>query len=215
MSAPTPTVFVVDDEEAVGDSIAMLLRTVGLATRVYRDARVFLQEYRPDMAGCLLLDVRMPKMSGLELQQVLAARNVTLPVIFITGHGDVPMAVEAMRAGAMDFIQKPFNDDELIRRVQKALEEDAHERELLQRREELERRWDDLTPREREIALRIADGQANKRVAAELDISARTVELHRARILQKMGVRSLAHLVRMMVALKERRHAPGGNDASG
>ena len=204
MSAPVPTVFVVDDEEAVGDSIAMLLRTVGLATRVYRDARVFLQEYRPDQPGCLLLDVRMPRMSGLELQQELVARHVTLPVIFITGHGDVPMAVEAMRAGAMDFIQKPFNDDELIRRVQKALEEDAHERELLQRHEEIERRWGGLTPREREIALRIADGEANKRVAAELDISARTVELHRARILQKMGVRSLAQLVRMVVALKDK-----------
>jgi len=204
MSAPAPTVFVVDDEEAVGDSIAMLLRTVGLATRVYRDARVFLREYRAEQTGCLLLDVRMPKMSGLELQQELVARNVTLPVIFITGHGDVPMAVEAMRAGAMDFIQKPFNDDELIRRVQKALEEDARERELLQRHEEIERRWGGLTPREREIALRIADGEANKRVAAELDISARTVELHRARILQKMGVRSLAQLVRMVVALKDK-----------
>ena len=204
MNERTPVVFVVDDEEPVGDSIAMLLRTVGLATRVYRDARVFLQEYRPDQPGCLLLDVRMPRMSGLELQQELVARHVTLPVIFITGHGDVPMAVEAMRAGAMDFIQKPFNDDELIRRVQKALEEDAHERELLQRHEEIERRWGELTPREREIALRITDGQANKRVAAELDISARTVELHRARILQKMSVRSLAQLVRMVVALKDK-----------
>jgi len=198
-----PTVFVVDDEEPVGDSIAMLLRTVGLQTRVYQDARVFLQEYRPEMPGCLLLDVRMPKMSGLELQQALIDRNVTLPVIFITGHGDVPMAVEAMRAGALDFIQKPFNDDELIRRVQRALEEDARERAMLQRTEEIERRWAGLTPREREIAVRIADGQANKRVAADLEISARTVELHRARILQKMGVRSVAQLVRMMVALKD------------
>ena len=202
MNAPGPTVFIVDDEEPVADSIAMLLRTVGLATKIYRDARVFLEEYRADQPGCLLLDVRMPKMSGLELQQALIARNVSLPIVFITGHGDVPMAVEAMRAGALDFIQKPFNDDELIRRVQKALEEDARERELLQRREELERRWAGLTPREREIALLIADGQANKRVAADLEISARTVELHRARILQKMGVRSLAQLVRMMVALK-------------
>jgi FixJ family two-component response regulator len=205
MNAPGPTVFIVDDEEPVADSIAMLLRTVGLATKIYRDARVFLEEYHADQPGCLLLDVRMPKMSGLELQQALIARNVSLPIVFITGHGDVPMAVEAMRAGALDFIQKPFNDDELIRRVQKALEEDARERELLQRREELERRWAGLTPREREIALLIADGQANKRVAADLEISARTVELHRARILQKMGVRSLAQLVRMMVALK----APG------
>jgi len=203
MSAPAPQVYVVDDEEAVGDSIAMLLRTVGVSARVYRDPRRFLEEYRPEQPGCLLLDVRMPQMGGLEMQQELIRRNATLPVIFITGHGDVPMAVEAMRAGAVDFLQKPFNDDELIRRVQKALEQDARDRELLQRREELERRWKDLTPREREIAGRIAHGLANKKVAAELGISVRTAELHRARILQKMGVRSVAQLVRMVVALKE------------
>ena len=201
MSEPKPTVFIVDDEEAVGDSIAMLLKTVGLATRRYTDARVFLEEYRPELPGCLLLDVRMPKMGGLDVQRELVRRNVALPLIFITGHGDVPMAVEAMRSGALDFIQKPFNDDELIRRVQKALEEDAREREIAQQHGEVARRWHELTPREREIARRIADGQANKVVAADLDISARTVELHRARILQKMGVRSVAQLVRMLMTL--------------
>jgi two-component system, LuxR family, response regulator FixJ len=203
MNAVTPTVYIVDDEEPVADSIAMLLKTVGLRTRIYNDARAFLDEYRPEQPGCLLLDVRMPRLSGLEVQQELIRRNVTLPVIFITGHGDVPMAVEAMRAGALDFIQKPFNDDELIRRVQKALEEDTRERELLQRHEEIGRRWKELTPREREIAARIAEGEANKVVAAELGISVRTAELHRARILQKMGVRSVAQLVRMLVALKD------------
>ena len=197
-----PTVFVVDDEEPVGDSIAMLLRTVGLASRVYRDPRRFLEEYRPEQPGCLVLDVRMPQMGGLEVQKELARLNATLPIIFITGHGDVPMAVEAMRGGAIDFIQKPFNDDELIRRVQKALEQDARDRELLQRHEEIERRWKELTSREREIADRIADGQANKKIAAELGISVRTAELHRARVLQKMGVRSPAQLVRMLIALK-------------
>jgi len=201
VSTLVPVVFVVDDEEPVGDSIAMLLRTVGLTARVYRDPRAFLDDYRPEQPGCLLLDVRMPQLSGLELQQELIRRNVTLPVIFISGHGDVPMAVEAMRAGALDFMQKPFNDDELIRRVQKALEQDAQERALLERREEIERRWAELTAREREVARRIADGQANKVVAAELGISARTVELHRARILQKMGVRSLAQLVRILMML--------------
>jgi FixJ family two-component response regulator len=209
MSARTPVVFVVDDEEAVGDSIAMLLRTVGLTARVYRDAREFLQEYRPDQPGCLLLDVRMPQMGGMELQRELIARNVTLPVIFITGHGDVPMAVEAMRAGALDFMQKPFNDDELIRRVQKALEQDAHERALLERRDEIERRWAELTAREREVAARVADGKANKVVAAELGISTRTVELHRARILQKMGVRTLAQLVRALALLEDATGGPG------
>ena len=201
---PAPTVFVVDDEEAVGDSIAMLLRTVGLAARVYRDPRAFLDDYRPEQPGCLLLDVRMPHLGGLDVQRELARRNVALPVIFITGHGDVPMAVEAMRAGAIDFIQKPFNDDDLIRRVQQALEQDARERELLQRREELERRWQALTPREREIAARIAEGEGNKQVAAGLGISVRTAELHRAHVLRKMGARSIAQLVRMLVALKGR-----------
>jgi FixJ family two-component response regulator len=202
-----PTVFVVDDEEPVGDSIAMLLRTVGLPSKVYRDPRKFLEEYRPDQPGCLLLDVRMPQMGGLEVQKVLALRQVTLPVIFITGHGDVPMAVEAMRAGALDFIQKPFNDDELIRRVQKALAQDARERELLGRREEIERRWRELTPREQDIARRIGDGAANKVVAADLQISVRTVELHRARILEKMGVRSVAQLAQILTQLPA---APAG-----
>jgi FixJ family two-component response regulator len=203
----TPTVYVVDDEEPVGDSIAMLLRTVGLPSKVYRDPRQFLEEYRPDQPGCLLLDVRMPQMGGLEVQKVLAMRQVTLPVIFITGHGDVPMAVEAMRAGALDFIQKPFNDDELIRRVQKALAQDARERELLGRREEIERRWRELTPREQDIARRIGDGAANKVVAADLQISVRTVELHRARILEKMGVRSVAQLAQILTQLPP---APAG-----
>ena len=201
MTASTPVVFIVDDEAVVGDSIAMLLSTVGLATRVYRDPRTFLAEYTPDQGGCLLLDVRMPRVSGLEVQQDLARRGVALPVIFITGHGDVPMAVEAMRAGAVDFIQKPFNDDELIRRVQAALAEDASHRERLRQHDQLRQLWEELTPREQEVGRRMADGQANKVMAAELEISERTVELHRARVMQKMGVRSLAQLVRMLVAL--------------
>jgi two-component system response regulator FixJ len=199
--AGSPTVYIVDDEEAVADSASMLLNSVGLKTRTFSDAQSFLAAYQPEMAGCLLLDVRMPRMGGLELQDELNKRRCTLPVIFVTGHGDVPMAVEAMRAGAMDFLQKPFNDDELIRRVQKALQEDAEQRAVLKQREEIERRWQELTDREREVAKRIADGQANKVVAAELAISERTVELHRARIMQKMGVRSLAQLVRMLLTL--------------
>lgn len=198
----TSTVFIVDDEEAVADSIAMLLGSVGLTTRTFRNAHSFLESYRPEFAGCLILDVRMPRMSGLELQQELNRRRHTLPVIFMTGHGDVPMAVEAMRAGALDFLQKPFNDDELIRRVQRALEQDLRERELLRQREEIERRWNELTPREREIAERIVDGQANKTIAMDLEISERTVELHRARIMQKMGARALAQLVQMLLSLR-------------
>jgi two-component system, LuxR family, response regulator FixJ len=205
MSAPAApsnaVVYIVDDEEAVADSVSMLLRSVGLQTRTFADARAFLKDYLPEMAGCLVLDVRMPKMGGLELQDELNRMRCALPIIFVTGHGDVPMAVEAMRAGAIDFLQKPFNDDELIRRVQKALEEDAAQRAVLKQREEIERRWSELTEREREIAQRIAEGQANKVMASELSISERTVELHRAHVMQKMGVRSLAQLVRMLLSL--------------
>ncbi len=203
MSSPAATtVFIVDDEEAVADSIAMLLHSVGLATKLFPDPRAFLEGYRLEQAGCLILDVRMPRMSGLELQQEMIRRHLTLPIIFITGHGDVPMAVEAMRAGAVDFLQKPFNDEELIRRVHKALEIDRHERELLRKHEELARRWAELTAREQEVAQRIADGKANKVVAQELDISERTVEVHRARLLQKLGVRSLAQLVQVVLSLR-------------
>jgi len=200
--ACSPLVYIVDDEEAVSDSIAMLLRSVGLSSRVFPDAASFLAQHRPEHAGCLVLDVRMPRMSGLELQQELNRRDSTLPLIFMTGHGDVPMAVEAMRAGAVDFLQKPFNDEDLIRRVQKAMDQDARERELLQRKEEVRRRWDELTEREREVAVRIGRGEANKVMALELAISERTVELHRARIMQKMEARSLAQLVRMLLVLE-------------
>jgi two-component system, LuxR family, response regulator FixJ len=192
-------VFIVDDEEAVRDSIAMLLRSVGLRTRMFDDALAFLREYQPDQAGCLVLDVRMPRLGGLELQQELNRRGWTLPVIFITGHGDVAMAVEAMRAGALDFLQKPFKDDELIRRVQKALEQDRSERETLRELDELKQRYGQLTPREREIARRVAAGEANKAIALELELSDRTVELHRAHAMQKMGARNLAQLVQMLM----------------
>jgi two-component system response regulator FixJ len=204
----TATVYIVDDEEAVADSISMLLRSVGMQARTFPDPRAFLDQCGTHDAGCLILDVRMPRMSGLELQQELSRRRYTLPIIFITGHGDVPMAVEAMRAGAVDFLQKPFNDDELIRRVQRALELDARERALLQQRDELRTRWNELTEREKEVAQRIVDGLANKAVAIELAISERTVEVHRARILQKLGVRSLAQLVQVVLALRE--HATDG-----
>lgn len=196
-----PTVFIVDDEEPIRDALSLLMRSVGLPTRVFPHPAAFLDDYQADWTGCLLLDVRMPHISGLELQDTLNERGCTLPVIFITGHGDVPMAVEAMRAGAVDFLQKPFNDEELIRRVQKALREDERQREVLAHTAEIRRRLEDLTPRELELARRIVTGQANKVIAAELELSARTVELHRARIMQKMGARSLAQLVRMMLTV--------------
>ena len=195
------TVFIIDDEEPIRDSVAMLLRSVGLTSRSYADAPTFLEHYRPEMAGCLLLDVRMPRMSGLELQQELNRRGWALPVIFITGHGDVPMAVEAMREGAADFLQKPFNDDELIRRIQKALRHDTELRAQAEDRQALSARLARLTPREHEVAGRIVAGQANKVIALELGLSERTVELHRARVMQKMGARGLAQLVQLWLVL--------------
>lgn len=198
-----PTVHIIDDEAAVADSVSLLLRSVDLDTQTYSDARSFLDGYQSSMRGCLVLDVRMPRMSGLELQQELTRRQCALPIIFITGHGDVLMAVEAMRAGAVDFLQKPFNDDELIRRVQQALDQDTKQYELLRNRAELQKLWDALTPREREIAQRLSNGQANKVVAMDLGISERTVELHRAHIMQKLEARSLAQLVQMLMNLKD------------
>ncbi|MGQ0700337.1 MAG: response regulator transcription factor [Panacagrimonas sp.] len=195
------TIFIVDDEEPIRDSIALLMRSVGLRSRGYPDAHAFLATYRPEEPGCLLLDVRMPRMSGLELQQELNRRGWTLPVIVVTGHGDVPMAVEAMREGALDFLQKPFNDDELIRRVQRALEQDARLRQQSHDRDTLARRFASLTPREREVAQRIVAGQANKVIALELELSERTVELHRARAMQKMEVRGVAQLVQLWLTL--------------
>jgi len=202
MSERKPCVFIVDDEEAVRDSLALLLRSVGIPTQLFPDGGSFLQVYGIDMQGCVVLDVRMPRMGGLELQQELNRRGCTLPLIFMTGHGDVPMAVEAMRAGALDFVQKPFNDEDMIRRVQRALDQNTRDRAVLEARDELRRRYETLTPREREVADRIVAGDANKVIAIDLDLSERTVELHRARIMQKMEARGLAHLVQMMLNLR-------------
>jgi len=201
------TVFIVDDESAVADSIAFLLRSVGIRTQVFSSANAFLEGYEPDLPGCLLLDVRMPRMSGLELQKEITNRGWCLPIIFITGHGDVPMAVEAMRAGATDFLQKPFNDNELIRRVQHALEQDAQDRtEQIQRRSILEQ-YGNLTTREREVAWMLHDGLANKAIALDLSLSERTVEQHRAQIMRKMQARSLAALVQMLTTIRNTQSA--------
>jgi two-component system, LuxR family, response regulator FixJ len=194
-------VHIVDDEESIRDSIALLLRASGFQSRQYQDAHEFLATYRATEPGCLVLDVRMPRMTGLELQQELNRRGWTLPVIFVTGHGDVPMAVDAMREGAIDFLQKPFSDEALIHRVGKALEQDLRAREQAVDRVSLGIRLESLTPREREIASRIVDGQANKVIAIELQLSERTVELHRARAMQKMKVRGVAQLVQAWTLL--------------
>lgn len=195
-----PTVFIVDDDPAVQQALRLSFRSVGYRAEVYGSAIQFLEAYNENMIGCILLDVRIPGMSGLELQEKLNERHSILPIIFMTGHGDVPMAVTAMQAGALDFIQKPFNDHELLDRVAQAMSRDAHNRGVLQEKHEIRKRLESLTPREREIMDMVVDGKANKVIAGDLQLSQRTVEIHRARVMEKMLATSLAHLVRMVIA---------------
>ena len=199
MKEKPATVFVVDDDEAVRTSLRLLLKSVGLPVETFASAQEFLDQFDPDRAGCLVLDIRMPGLSGLELQQHLNDRHSIMPVVFITGHGDVPMAVEAMQAGAVDFIQKPFRDQDLIDRINRALEKDREMRSELRERDEIRRRMSQLTPREREVLALVTQGKANKVIAGDLNVSQRTVEIHRARVMEKMGANSLAHLVRMVI----------------
>jgi len=194
-----PTIFIVDDDAAVRDALKLLLRSVGQAVETYASAQEFLEGYGEDRPGCLVLDIRMPGMSGLELQQKLNEKHSILPIIFITGHGDVPMAVEAMQAGAVDFIQKPFRDQDLIDRINQALEKDGANRAALGERNDIRRRLETLTPREREVLDLVVHGKANKVIAGDLNLSQRTVEIHRARVMEKMQASSLAHLVRMVL----------------
>lgn len=205
---PSSTVFVVDDDEGVRNSLRFLLKSVGLTTVALASANEFLQAYKPSQPGCLVLDVRMPGMSGLELQQQLNLRGAVIPVIFITGHGDVPMAVEAMQQGAFDFLQKPFRDQDLIDRIQRALERDSRSRAALAQHVKIRERLESLTPREREVMVLMTRGKANKVMAAELGVSQRTVEIHRARVMEKSGAASLAQLVRMVMDLESGRTDP-------
>ena len=199
MKKEPATVFIVDDDEAVRGSLKLLLKTLGLPAEAYGSGQEFLSDFDPQRSGCLVLDIRMPGMSGLELQEELNARGALLPIIFITGHGDVPMAVEAMQRGAMDFLQKPFRDQDLLDRINKALEKDRTGRELLGSRERIRARIAELTPRERQVMAMVTQGKANKVIAADLELSQRTVEIHRAHLMEKMGANSLAHLVRMVI----------------
>ena len=202
MKEPPPTTFVIDDDEAVRASLRLLLKSVNLPVLTYPSAQAFLPTYDVRQAGCLVLDIRMPGMSGLELQQQLNLQGATIPVIFITGHGDVPMAVEAMQHGAFDFLQKPFRDQDLIDRVQRALERDALLRSQLRSTDHIRERVDSLTAREREVLDLMVAGKANKVMAADLSLSQRTIEIHRARVMEKMQARSLAQLVRMIMEVQ-------------
>jgi len=191
----SPLVYLVDDDEAVRDSLGLLLRSVGLDCEVYASALEFLEAYDPRRHSCLVADIRMPGLSGLELQQRLNDEHADVPVIFITGHGDVPMAVNAMKSGASDFIQKPFRDQDLLDRINKALAQDRERRVWRAQERTIRERLALLTPREAEVMKRVVRGQANKVIAMDLGVSQRTVELHRARVMRKLKMRSLAELV--------------------
>jgi FixJ family two-component response regulator len=193
------TVFVIDDDEAVRNSLRLLLKSIGLPVRACTSAQDFLPTYDAHQPGCLVLDIRMPGMSGLELQQQLNLRGATIPVVFMSGHGDIPMAVEAMQHGAFDFLQKPFRDQDLIDRVQRALERDASIRAQLKATDQIRERLISLTPREREVLDLVTAGKPNKVMAGDLGVSQRTIEIHRARVMEKMQARSLAQLVRMLI----------------
>ena len=194
------TVFIVDDDEGVRDGLSLLLSTVGQSCELYECGQEFLEAYEEDKRGCLVLDIRMPRMTGLDLQKKLQELGSTLPIIFITGHGDIPMAVEAMRLGALDFIRKPFREHDLLERINEALNIDqdayrkAHDRQIL-----IER-MSSLSQREQEVFERVAEGHMNKVIAADLGISERTVEVHRGQVMKKLGAKTLAQLVRVKIA---------------
>ena len=194
----TPTVFLIDDDLAVRDAISLLLQTNGLATETYASATEFLEASVAHRRGCLLLDVRMPSLSGLDLQKRLQTEGYRIPIIFMTGHGDIPMAIRAMKAGAFDFIEKPFQGQTLLARIHEALTLDDRERRRQALRDEATTRLALLSPREREVLDRVAAGQYNKVVAAELGISLSTVEIHRKRVMEKLQANSLSDLIRLL-----------------
>ena len=199
-SAQKSTVYIVDDDQAIRHAMELLMRSVGLDYEIFHSGDDFLTDHTNDRAGCLVLDIRMPGLGGLELQEKLNDMGSTLPIIFITGHGDVPMAVEAMQKGAVDFIQKPFRDQELLDRIGEALKADQELRSAREEKAEVQSRIDKLTNRERQVLDLVVTGKPNKVIAYELGVSQRTVEIHRARVMEKMEAKSLADLVRMHMA---------------
>ena len=196
------TVFIIDDDEAVRDSLKFLLDSVGQRSVTFTNPAHFLEDYDEHTPGCIVLDIRMPSMSGLELQSKLNSMHCILPIIFITGHGDVPMAVRAIKEGAMDFIQKPFRDQELLDLINDALKLDSKQRQELLEHKNILRRVSSLSDREYEVLQHVIEGKANKIIAIEVGLSQRTVEIHRSHVMKKMKTKSLAHLVRQIMAVK-------------
>jgi FixJ family two-component response regulator len=197
MKDSDPIVFVVDDDESVRDAVRRLIASVGLRVETFGSTREFLDSKRPEAPSCLVLDVRLPGASGLELQRDLTAANVHIPIIFITGHADVPMTVRAMKAGAVEFLTKPFRGQELLDAIQEAIAKDRLTWNERAQMADLRARYDSLTPREKEVLMLVASGLLNKQIGAELGTSELTVKTHRGRVMQKMGADSLADLVRM------------------
>jgi len=196
------SVFVVDDDREVRDALQLLMESVGLRVECFESSQVYLEQFNPEKPGCLVLDVRMPGMSGLDLQARLAEERLCPPIIIVTGHGDVPMAVRAVQAGAMNFIEKPFNDQVLLDSVHRAIENDAQQRGDVSRLAEIEARFAKLTPREREVLELVVAGRRNKLIAADLGVSQSTVEAHRAKVMEKMEAGTLSELMRMTLSLE-------------
>ncbi|WP_349586830.1 response regulator transcription factor [Vogesella oryzagri] len=196
MPAMTPTIFVIDDDPAVRDSLALLIGTQGMRVQTFEHAEAFLQKFHPDEIGCLVLDIRMPETSGLALQDILNLRNIRMPIIFITGHGDIEECRRAFRGGAVDFLTKPINAPQLLDSLKKAIRISIQQQEQVSATQDVRQKLERITDRERLILRHVAEGLSSKEIARELDLSPRTVEAHRAKLFEKLEINSLAELVR-------------------
>lgn len=205
--AEDPIVFVIDDDPSMRESLSNLFRSVGLQVEVFGSASEFLQSRLPDVTSCLLLDVRLPRLSGLDFQVELMKAGIHIPIIFMTGHGDIPMSVKAMKAGAVDFLSKPFRDEDMLDAVARAIENDRKRRADAEAHSDMRARFEVLTPREREVLALVAAGLMNKQIAAEIGLAEITVKIHRANVMKKMGAKSLADLVRTAETLGIRRES--------